>query len=93
MTYTALVLTDESHEKLISKFSIPEEFETLAHHMTLYMGSIKQEHEHLLGEYSDLIVHSFAEDDKVMAVGVDPLSVPTFNKIPHVTLAVNRSAG
>lgn len=93
MTYTALVLTDESHEKLISKFVIPEEFEKLAHHMTLYMGNIKEEHQHLLGEYSDLIVHSFSEDDKVMAVAVDSLSVPTVNKIPHITLAVNRTAG
>lgn len=92
--YTALVLTDQSHAKLVSMFrdQIPADWEIVAHHMTMNMGSIKPQFEHLLGTFADLVVKKLAIDDKVAAVEVET-DVPTINKIPHITLAVNRKTG
>lgn len=94
MTYTALVLTDESHNKLVAAYAehIPAGWKTFAHHMTMNMGKIKSEHEHMLGRYADLVVKAFAIDDKVAAVMVES-DVPSKNDIPHVTLAVNKKGG
>jgi len=95
MTYTAVVLTDESRELLIDKFRflIPEDFEIIAHHMTMYMGPARPEDKERLGEFTTMAVLSYAMDDKVIAVGVSPWHVETDNKIPHITIAVNRKAG
>lgn len=94
MTYSALVLTDESHDKLVRTYQdkIPSDWETLAHHMTINMGRLKPEYEHFLGSFHDLVVKEFAINDLVAAVKVEA-DVPTVNKIPHVTLAVNRKDG
>lgn len=92
--YTALVLTDESHNKLISAFrnEIPSDWEVIAHHMTINMGNIKPEWATLLGAFSDLLVTDFAMNEKVAAVKVKT-DVPTVNDTPHITVAVNRRAG
>lgn len=94
MTYTALVLTDESHAKLVAAYkkAVPDDWSIVAHHMTMNMGRIKPEHEHLLGSFADLVVKEFAMDDLVAAVKVES-DIPTVNAIPHVTFAVNRKAG
>ena len=91
--YSAVVLNKKSHEKLVSFFKklIPEDFEMIAHHMTINMGKIDSEYEKYLGDEVTLTVTHFAINDKVAAVKVE--GFPSKNKIPHITLGVNRKNG
>ncbi len=106
MGYTSIVLNPESTKRLVDYFNgnietIPEDWETVAHHMTINMGSMEKGplRTYTLGELDDLCnkdqelkVTSYAVDDKVMAVGVDT-DLPSKNKVKHITVAVNRKAG
>lgn len=93
ISYSAVVLDNNSRSRLIEKFKsiIPKGYEIIAHHMTINMGEINHSYEKFLGMKVNLTVNSFAGDDKVMAVGVS--GFPTVNKLPHITLAVNRANG
>lgn len=94
VTYTALVLTPESQDKLAAAFreQIPEDWKVYAHHMTINMGNIKPDMADLLGTFADLVVKSFAINDMVAAVSVDS-EISSTNKIPHITVAVNVREG
>jgi tRNA nucleotidyltransferase/poly(A) polymerase len=91
--YSAVVLDDKSRTALIKVFSlmIPKDWEVIAHHQTINMGAIDNQFKQLLGEEIELNVTGYAMDDKVMAAAVE--GGPTTNKIPHVTIAVNRANG
>jgi len=93
VSYSAMVLDDKSRASLLKVFTpmIPEGWEVIAHHMTINMGLIDEKYKDLLGKDVKLNVISYAIDDLVMAVGVQ--GVPTTNKIPHITIAVNRKDG
>jgi hypothetical protein len=93
IAYSAVVLDQDSHDKLVTRFEkfIPEDWEVIAHHMTINMGEIREDLKDSLGEEVRLEVISFAKDDLVAAVGVSGFQ--TNNEIPHVTLAVNRKDG
>jgi len=95
MVYVAVVLTENSKEKIIKKFSefIPEDWEIIAHHMTMYMGKIKTSDKNLLGQYVTMTVNFIGKDNFVIALGVTPWEVTSDNKMPHITLAVNRKIG
>lgn len=88
--YSAVVLDENSRNKLINRFKneIPEDWEIIAHHMTINLGEISPEYEKYLGMTVRLSVNTIAMDDKVIAVGVS--GFPSKNKIPHITLGVNR---
>ena len=95
--YTAVVLTPISQQTLINAFRsiIPAEWSVICHHMTVNMGSLNDgpaAGNFQTGQTFKLNVKSIAQDDKVMAVGVD-CDVPSSNKIKHITLAVNRTGG
>ena len=94
--YSAIVLDEKSHNKLIEIFSPTwedeEGWEILAHHCTLQMGELPQEMKDYIGQEFTIKVLAFAGDDKVKAVEVE-CPIPTKNKIPHITLAVNRKNG
>ena len=84
MSYTALVLTPESHDRLVNSIDVPEGWETLAHHMTINMGSPEQgPANELVGQEAPLTIVSQAQDDKVMAVGVES-PIPSKNEIKHM---------
>lgn len=95
--YSAVVLDEKSREKLIKYFSpsIPNGFEIIAHHMTINLGELKVENKQYLGQNIRLEIKSFAQDDKVVAIGcsVSNANLIISNKTPHITLAVNRSNG
>jgi hypothetical protein len=98
MSYTAIVLTDESHRLLLNKFkeAIPSSWEMIAHHVTLHMGSPDREEVIMILQDNsyEFDVIGVAKDDKVIAARVAlPASMKSSNKIPHVTIAVNRKAG
>lgn len=94
--YSGIILDETSRIKLLEVFGpIWEEeegWEPIAHHLTLKMGGLPAEMQHLIGQQFTMKVVAFAGDDKVKAVEVEaPLK--TINKIPHITLAVNRGHG
>ena len=106
ISYSAVVLDERSRERLLKKFGdfIPEGWEIIGDpnkqdydpeidhmHMTINMGEINPELEKYLGLPVPLSVVSFAQDDKVIAVGVTGFQ--TANTHPHITLAVNRNVG
>jgi hypothetical protein len=100
--YTAVVLTDDSHSKLVATFGHLWQdqpgWETLAHHLTIHMGKATDEEQLMLGEFATLVIDAVAGDDKVMAVRVmqvftTRVQVESKNPTPHITLAVNREAG
>lgn len=93
VSYSAVVLDDKSRSRLIERFKsiIPEDWEVIAHHMTINMGEIDPRFEKYLQLPVRLTVEDIAWDDKVMAVGVSGFE--SHNAKPHITLAVNRKAG
>lgn len=93
ITYSAVVLDKKSRSKLLSLVGsyVPQGWEVIAHHMTINMGEIKPEYEKYLEMKVTLRVKTIGMNDKAMAVGVE--GFPSKNKIPHITIAVNRKEG
>lgn len=92
--YSAIVLDDKSHSKLVEVFSPTwtDDYEVIAHHMTIKVGELPIGMLDLVNKTFTMKVVAFAGDDKVKAVEVES-PVSTINKIPHITLAVNRKNG
>lgn len=98
ISYSGVVLTPEAKQKLLDTFSwkIPEGWEIVCHHMTITMGELPPELKDTIGLPAVLKVITFEMDDKVAAVQVIPppeMAKFVKNKYPHITFAVNRSAG
>lgn len=93
MSYTALVLDQESRTTLLQKFLIPEKWETIAHHMTINMGEPNNgPAKEMVGETFKLKVVAKSMNSLVMAVKVETLC-PSTNETKHITIAVNRKNG
>lgn len=93
VSYSAVVLDERSRQKLIKYFEdlIPNNYDIIAHHMTINLGEIDFKYEKYLGLPIKLKVEDFAIDNKVAAVGVS--GFPSKNEKPHITLAVNKQVG
>ena len=92
-SYTAVVLNPADKAKLLQSFPIPAGFEKIAHHMTINMGAAAAgPAAALIGKEFPMTVVSLAQDERVMAVGVET-AAPSTNHIKHITIAVNRQAG
>jgi hypothetical protein len=93
ISYSAVVLDNNSRQRLINRFKsiIPEDWKIIADHMTINMGEIDPEYQKYLGLPVRLSVDDIAMDDKVIAVGVSGFK--TNNPKAHITLAVNRAEG
>lgn len=93
ISYSAVVLDEKSRSRLleITSPSVTEGWEKFAHHMTINMGEISPEFEKYVGDEVKLRVVSIGISDMAIAVGVE--GFPSKNKIPHVTIAVNRKDG
>ena len=103
ISYSAVVLDEISHQKLILNFKdqIPDGWDVIAHHMTITMGPLKSP----TGKYDmsvkypreqtfDLKVVQIGCDERAMAVKIELLpGYHTRNRYPHITLAVNREGG
>ena len=101
MTYTAVVLSDESHTELVRLVrnrvgSISTHWEVIAHHMTVNMGRHAKgpATDFELGTAIPMLVETIAVDHArgVVAVGVS-CPCPTLNDIPHITVVIDREAG
>jgi len=93
IAYSAVILDEKSRSKLLSFVNsyIPDGWKKIANHMTINLGEINPEFEKYLGMTIPLKVIGVGFSDKVIAVKVE--GFPTKNKIPHITVAVNRQAG
>lgn len=93
--YSAIVLTDESRDRLIESVydEIPTDWSLFAHHMTIIFGKeLPETLKPMLGQSVELIANKFGRNDMAMSV-----LVTGFNSIndkpPHVTIAANTKAG
>lgn len=93
--YSCVLLDKASHNTLITPanynyIDIPDGWEIYAHHMTIAFGKgVKDKSE--LGKKVTLRVFKVGISDMAMAVQVD--GYPSDNKIPHITIAVNKDEG
>ncbi len=89
--YSAIVLDEISHEKLLKVFGfrIPVGWKTYAHHMTITMGKSAAKED--LGSIVELVVKYIGWTTMAIAVGVEGYT--SQNASPHITLAVNPDGG
>lgn len=96
--YTAIVLDQESKDNLRIACAdlIPADYEVVCHHVTVNMGS------HDKGPMADIPLGTEIEltakylgeiPGRVLAINVIGSVLRTKNKVPHVTIAINRDAG
>lgn len=84
--YSAVVLDEQSKNKLINSVVIPDGWKIYSHHMTITFGcGVDDKNE--LGKRVYLKATDIGYDNLVMAVKV--MGYPSNNDIPHVTVAVN----
>jgi predicted kinase len=90
--YSAVVLDEESHNKLVKIFKsdIPDGWAPIAHHMTIAFGKPAPKKEDI-GKEVELKITKLGKSDMAVAVQVE--GYPSNNKIPHITLAVNPDGG
>ena len=90
--YSAIVLDNESHQKILDTIHIPEGWKTYAHHMTLSLSQLPEEWKNRIGEKVILNVDKVGSTDKAMA-----LRVSNFERLmpgtPHITVAVDWENG
>ena len=87
LLYSAVVLDNESKQKLINAFTLPYKWQTVAHHMTI--GFKEPVPDHLrndIGKTVQLTVKEIGISIAAMAVKVS--GYHSFNNIPHITLAI-----
>jgi hypothetical protein len=88
MAYTAVVLTEESHKRLLSAVTVPSEWATYAHHMTIELKPIANSMAaELDGQSQTLTVVSLGVSEAAIAVEV-ACEAPSKNSRKHVTIAV-----
>lgn len=87
IAYSAIVLDEASREQLLA-LDIPDGWKPYAHHMTIRMGSLKEDSQYTVGEEIKLNMTGVGRDEKAMAVTVD--GVREDGKFfPHITVAVS----
>ena len=87
LLYSAVVLDNESKQKLINAFTLPYKWQPVAHHMTI--GFREPVPDHLrndIGKTVQLLVKEIGISKDAMAVKV--LGYHSSNNIPHITLAI-----
>lgn len=91
--YSAVLLDEESHKKLVSLYSdkFPNSWKVYAHHQTIDPFSLISDEK--VGIPVTLTVTEYGISDKAFAVKVSGYEGKTNNKFPHVTIAVNVVGG
>ena len=92
-TYWGVMLNSDSYDALMNAFNniIPNGWTIYAHHMTMLFGKnkndlVKNYIDTNIGETVDLMAVAIGVSDDAIAVQIQS-SVPSDNKIPHVTIA------
>lgn len=92
--FASIVLDDNSRNKLVTALAhyIPKDWEIIAHHMTINFGKgLGKDREEDKGRKVNLVADEIGISD--MAIAVKVHGYPSDNKIPHVTLAINKISG
>jgi len=87
ISYTAVVLTKDSHNKLLPLVPKGWDSSKTCHHCTLNMGKAKENIVPWLGKKISLDILGFVTDDKVCAVKVKLPNDLIISGIPHITIA------
>ena len=85
IAYSAIVLDETSREKLLA-LDIPDGWKPYAHHMTIRMGSLKEDSQYTVGETVNLNMTGVGMDEKAMAVKVDGAREDG-KSFPHISVA------
>jgi hypothetical protein len=90
--YSAVVLDEKSRNILLERFKsvIPNDWKTIAHHMTIAFGKGVDNPEDL-GQEVTLKVIELGISDMAIAARVE--GYPSKNEVPHITLAINPNGG
>lgn len=90
--YSAVVLDEKSRNILLERFKsvIPNDWKTIAHHMTIAFGKGVDTPEDL-GREVTLKVIELGMSDMAIAARVE--GYPSKNEVPHITLAINSNGG
>lgn len=96
ISYSAVILDKESHDKLLSIFYIPDNWIIYAHHMTICIGELPTIYRDYRNEDVKLTVTHYSFTNKVLTVKVDGFFAlsrggknETSNRIPHITVATS----
>lgn len=91
VSFTGVMLDEESRAKLLENFPVPADWTVKADHMTIKLGPLEPEEQDRLGlhigDQVKLKVTGFGKSDKAMAVRVE--GAKSYNAIPHITLGVS----
>lgn len=90
--YSAIVLDEASHSKLLARIHVPEGWKTFAHHMTLCMGQLPESYKDRIGELVELVCIESGRTDTAIAVKVDNVK-RIMPGTAHITVAVNVAEG
>ncbi len=91
VSYSAIVLDQQSKERILNHLSIPNDWKVICHHMTIKMGELPEDLKGRKGEKVSLNVTKLGKSEKAIAVGID--TNLSQNAIPHITVAINVSSG
>lgn len=91
VSYSAVILDKNSYQQILSRIDIPQNWKIYAHHMTISLGPLPEQFQHLKNKKQQLKVTKIGRSDKAIALGVD--TNLSLNKIPHITVAINDSIG
>ena len=92
ISYSAVVQDKASQEKILKKIgdNIPEGWEVVNHHSTINLGELDPKHGYEVGDVVKMTVSELGISDKAIALKTD---IKTMNKIPHITVAINKKNG
>ena len=87
LLYSAVVLDNESKQKLINAFTLPYKWQPVAHHMTIgFKEPVPDYLKNDIGKTVQLLVKEIGISKNAMAVKVS--GYHSSNNIPHITLAI-----
>ena len=87
LLFSAVVLDNQSKEKLINAFTLPYNWQPIAHHMTIgFKEPVPDFLRKDIGKTVELLTRAVGISTDAMAVKV--LGYHSFNNIPHITLAI-----
>ena len=87
LLYSAVVLDNESKQKLINAFTLPYKWQPVAHHMTIgFKEPVPNHLRNDIGKTVQLLIKEIGISKDAMAVKV--LGYHSSNNIPHITVAI-----
>jgi hypothetical protein len=96
--YTAIVLNDEGHNRILEMVNPIPGWKVYAHHLTLHMGPATELEKVLLGKEYVILINGLGTSQLACAARASWITwedtpINSANKIPHITLYVNTLAG